>query len=105
MESSLLNPDISSLPRYRLHRKQKRGKLHAGPSTAVKTPGEGVYFATFPLVGLESLETPLVFSGRELPRFMAQHCAIIVGQLSEGVSILLLCDLSSEMQKGYFGDV
>lgn len=35
-------------------------------------------------VGLESLESTLVFSGMELPTVMAQHCAIIVDQPSLG---------------------
>jgi hypothetical protein len=51
-------------------------------------PGEEVFFATFPLSGLESLESALVFSGRELPSFMAQHCAIILTRPSEGVSMM-----------------
>lgn len=48
---------------------------------------EEIYYATFPLVGLESLEGAIVFSGRELPNILAQHCAIIVQRPTEQVML------------------
>lgn len=51
---------------------------------------EDIYYATFPLVGMESLEGAIVFSGRELPNILAQHCAIIVERSTEQVSHVLL---------------
>lgn len=47
---------------------------------------EIVYFASFPLVGLEALEAGLVFAGSRLPDVLAQHCAIIVERPAERVS-------------------
>lgn len=57
-------------------------------ASAGKPTTEEIYYATFPLVGMESLESALVFAGRELPKVLAQHCAIIVERPSEGVSKL-----------------
>lgn len=57
----------------------------AEATAAAKVQREEIYYATFPLVGMESLEGALVFSGRELPKVLAQHCAIIVERPSEGV--------------------
>ena len=60
------------------------------PAWIARALQEEIYYATFPLVGLESLEGALVFSGRELPNILAQHCAIIVERPSEGASLPLL---------------
>lgn len=65
-------------------RSQAKWRIRADKSSKVHQ--EEVYYATFPLVGMESLESALVFSGRELPKALAQHCAIIVERPSEGVS-------------------
>lgn len=76
----------------------RRDHFHreARPRIAVSYPTEGnsqelVYFATFPLIGLESLEGAINFAGGELPEFMAQHCAVIVERPSEGVSATQSC--------------
>ena len=47
---------------------------------------ELVFFATFPLVGLEALEGAIVFAGGQLPDALAQHCAIVVHRPTEGVN-------------------
>lgn len=64
-----------------------RKKLRCYGSRESVSHKEEVYYATFPFVGMESLEGALVFSGRELPQVMAQHCAIIVERPSEGVML------------------
>lgn len=62
--------------------------LASAQSQAPGPSKELVYFATFPLVGFERLESALVFSGGELPEVMAQHCAVIVESVA--VSTFLL---------------
>ena len=65
----------------------RNSRRTAGCIRAQGQEKEEIYYATFPLVGLESLEGAIVFSGREIPDILAQHCAIIVERPTEQVIV------------------
>lgn len=73
----------SARQHFAAHRLKARSGSEDRPGSLQR---EEIYYATFPLVGLENLERAMTFSGRDIPDVFAQHCAIIVERPSEGVS-------------------
>ena len=85
---------VSQSHRWRAFSKRASGHRNCSSRPQARQREE-IYYVTFPLVGLESIEGAIVFSGRELPNILAQHCAIIVERPTEQVNYRLEHAVSS----------